>query len=79
MDVGDYARCPVGEARITLAYNIHNVKHIIHTVAPLLDNDGKSRPAVLKRCYFSCLELASLNSLKSVAFCSLGTGFYGYP
>ena len=73
------ARCPVGEARITKAYAIKNARHIIHSVAPLLDKDGNPRPLILEQCYTSCLNLASQYNLKSIAFCSLATGFYGYP
>jgi len=76
---GEQARCPVGEARSTPAFNLPHAKYIIHTVAPLLDDDGKPREELLQRCYSECLEAASESGCESIAFCALGTGFYGFP
>ena len=77
--VGERARCPVGEARVTPAFNLPHAKHIIHTVAPLLDENGHPRAERLQSCYIECLKAAAAAECASVAFCALGTGYYGFP
>ena len=34
---------------------------------------------LLKSCYLSCLELAEKNGCKSIAFCCISTGVFGFP
>lgn len=34
---------------------------------------------LLKSCYLSCLKLAEKNSVKSIAFCCISTGVFGFP
>lgn len=70
---------PVGQAKITDAYNLPS-RYVIHTVGPqvsgrLTDNDRKE----LASSYQSCLELAYEKGLKSIAFCSISTGVFGFP
>ena len=77
--VGDFCRCPVGQVRVTKAYNIAEAEWIFHTVAPLLDRDGQPQPKLLQQCYRGCLEATKERNVESIAFCSLGTGFYGFP
>jgi O-acetyl-ADP-ribose deacetylase (regulator of RNase III) len=79
LEVGERVRCPVGEARVTAAHQLKNTQWVIHTVAPLLDAAGKPQPELLRACYVSALEAAAQRGCVSVAFCALGTGFYGYP
>ena len=77
---GEMARCPVGEAISTPGFELPHAKYVIHTVAPLLHDDGQPRSALLEKCYLNCLRVASeLDGCTSVAFCALGTGFYGFP
>jgi O-acetyl-ADP-ribose deacetylase (regulator of RNase III) len=71
-------RCDVGEAVLTRGHSLP-ARHVIHTVAPLLDEFGREQPALLQRCYESCLRYVDGSRIRSIAFCSLGTGFYGYP
>jgi len=82
--VGELCRCPVGEAVITSSHEIAmrsklHAKYIIHTVAPLLDEAGEPREAMLRTCYRNCILLAEERGINSLGFCSLGTGFYGFP
>ncbi len=35
--------------------------------------------ALLRSCYLSCLELASVYGLESVAFCCISTGVFCFP
>lgn len=44
--------------------------------------NGKVSPMkqdLLAKCYKSCLELADKNNIRSIAFCSISTGVFGYP
>lgn len=71
---------PTGEARITKAYNLP-CKHVIHTVGPIVQ-DGRPTPEQreqLADCYRNCLGLAEANGCRSIAFCCISTGVFGYP
>ncbi|KAG0021318.1 O-acetyl-ADP-ribose deacetylase macrod1 [Podila clonocystis] len=57
---------------MTGGYNLP-AKHVIHTVGP---QDGHA--GTLKRCYLRTLEIVKENKLKSVAFCCISTGIYGF-
>ena len=70
---------PTGQAKITPAFNLP-CKYVIHTVGPIVggrltNNDCE----LLKSCYLSCLNLAEENSCKSIAFCCISTGVFGFP
>ncbi len=72
--------CPQGEARITNAHNMPS-KYVIHTVGPVWTQS--KFPAVheggLMQCYKSCLTMAELQGLKSIAFPCISTGAYCFP
>ncbi len=69
--------CNTGEAKITKGYNL-KAGHVIHTVGPVYS--GKAEDSgLLSQCYFNSLQLASQNSLKSIAFPAISCGVYGYP
>ncbi len=70
-------RCPVGEVRITPVFGISCANKIIHTVGPR--EDDKDREKLLEDVYRSCLSLAVISKLESVAFPAISTGIYGYP
>ncbi|KAF9139756.1 O-acetyl-ADP-ribose deacetylase macrod1 [Linnemannia schmuckeri] len=59
------------EFNVALMSNL--VLGIIHTVGPIGEIPGR-----LKSCYNSVLEIVKDESLKSVAFCCISTGIYGY-
>jgi O-acetyl-ADP-ribose deacetylase (regulator of RNase III) len=70
---------PMGVAKITSAYNLP-CKYILHTVGPVIhhcvshvDRD------LLASCYYSCLERAHQNAVKSIAFCCISTGEFRFP
>ena len=70
---------PTGTAKITPAYNLPSA-HVIHTVGPI----ANGHPADLHReqlaaCYTSCLRLAAASGLRSIAFCCISTGVFGFP
>ncbi|KAH7032413.1 hypothetical protein BKA57DRAFT_521974 [Linnemannia elongata] len=64
--------CPTGEAKSTKAYKLPS-KRVIHTVGPIGEIPGR-----LRSCYNSVLEIVKDEKLKSVAFCCISTGIYGY-
>ena len=70
---------PTGAAKITGAYNLPS-KHVVHTVGPI----ANGHPTDLHReqlasCYRHCLDLAAENGLRSIAFCCISTGVFGFP
>ena len=65
--------CDTGDAKITKGYNLP-ARHIIHTVGPVGE-----QPAALSSCYRRALELLLENGLRSICFCCISTGIYGYP
>lgn len=68
-----------GKAKITKAYNLPS-RYIFHTVGPIVFNaPTKQNEVDLYNCYQSCLKLADYYQLKSIVFCSISTGLYGYP
>ena len=66
-----------GQALITGAKQLENVKYVIHTPAPHGDYDY--REVLLENCYYNSLSVADENGVDSVAFPSLGTGIYNFP
>jgi O-acetyl-ADP-ribose deacetylase len=70
--------CETGEAKITGGHRL-KARHIIHTVAPFYRDGQSGEPQLLKSCYIQIFELAHENGLKSIAFPSVGTGFFKYP
>lgn len=70
---------PNGKVKMTNGYNLPS-KFIFHTVGPIVDGKiTKQNKLDLVSCYNSCLELADMNELENIVFCSISTGLYGYP
>lgn len=70
---------PTGAAKITPAYNLP-AKHVIHTVGPIAAGRPSARHRIqLASCYRSCLDLAARSGLRSIAFCCISTGVFGFP
>ncbi len=70
---------PAGQAKITKAYNLPS-RYVLHTVGPIVR--GKltdEHCSLLRSSYQSCFELAAEHNLKSVAFCCISTGVFGFP
>lgn len=70
--------CETGQSKITDAYNLP-AKKVIHTVGPVWNGGKCGERILLESCYNTCLDLAAQNGLKSIAFCCISTGIYGYP
>lgn len=72
--------CRVGQCKVTAAYNLP-CKYIIHTVGPncrVADQNARRRE-LLSDCYRNCMNVVKDRGLKSIAFCCISTGVYGYP
>ena len=70
---------PTGQAKIPPAYNLP-CQYVIHTVGPIVGGRlTKDDCELLKSCYLSCLNEAVKNNLKSIAFCCISTGVFGFP
>ncbi|KAI6648823.1 O-acetyl-ADP-ribose deacetylase MACROD2 [Oopsacas minuta] len=65
--------CDTGKAKISGGHRLP-AKYIIHTVGPI----GERRME-LESCYKECLHLVKVHNIKSIAFCCVSTGIYGYP
>ncbi|KEG14803.1 Appr-1-p processing domain-containing protein [Trypanosoma grayi] len=65
--------CATGQCRLTKGYQLP-ARYVLHTVGPVGE-----KPAELRSCYRSILSLAHRNGLRSVGFCCVSTGVYGYP
>lgn len=67
-----------GQAKITSAYNLP-CDYVLHTVGPIVQGKlTKKHYELLESCYLSCLELAVQNQIKSIAFCCISTGVFGF-
>ncbi|KQN99888.1 protein-ADP-ribose hydrolase [Paenibacillus sp. Leaf72] len=71
-----------GGAKITKGYNLP-ARFVLHTVGPIVTKGTElieQQKADLAACYRACLELASeIEDIKTVAFCSISTGVFGFP
>lgn len=70
---------PTGQAKATGAWNLPS-GHVIHTVGPI----ANGHPTDLHReqlasSYRSCLDAAAGLGLRTVAFCCISTGVFGFP
>lgn len=71
---------PTGSARITSGFNLP-ARYVLHTVGPIVAGKEAKRQQVaeLSASYTSCLNLAHSSGLKSLAFCCISTGVFGFP
>ena len=65
--------CNTGECKSTGGYELP-ANYVIHTVGPD-DKDSLK----LQKCYENCLQVVLDKDLKSLAFCCISTGVYGFP
>jgi len=70
--------CRPGEAKITRGYRLP-ARHVIHTVGPIWRGGKRGEPETLANCYWSSLQIAVENGIKTIAFPAISCGAYGYP
>lgn len=70
--------CKTGQAVITTAGELP-ARFVIHTVGPLWKGGNKNEDIDLTDCYKSSMQLAIDNNCKTIAFCNISTGIYGFP
>ena len=74
---------PNGLCKVTTAFSLP-CRYVLHTVGPQLSR-GQRLPTLEQQrelgcCYRSCLDAADqLSDVKSIAFCCISTGVFGYP
>ncbi|MGT2716055.1 protein-ADP-ribose hydrolase [Streptococcus respiraculi] len=74
-------REPVGQVKVTSAYALP-AKLIFHTVGPRIKEGVAPSPireGLLRQCYLSCLNQARKEKIRTIAFCAISTGEFGYP
>ena len=70
--------CETGQSKITKGYNLP-AKYVIHTVGSVWSGGNKQERELLKSCYYTALELARENNIKTIAFPSISCGVYRFP
>ena len=67
---------------VTNGYQLH-AAHVLHVTGPTIVPKGRQPSEAerkkLSQCYSGCLEAAASAQLRSVAFCCVSTGLFGYP
>lgn len=73
---------PTGSAKITRGYHLPS-RFVLHTVGPIIPSGSvvtMEQRDLLASCYTSCLTVAAeVKTVRSVAFCGISTGVFGYP
>lgn len=71
---------PSGHCKVTKGYNLP-ASYIFHTVGPICYNNNPTMANILTltSCYKECLKMADSMHLKTLVFCSISTGVYGFP
>ena len=68
-----------GQAKITKGYNLP-CKYVIHTVGPIIHKQITNKEIEeLENCYYSSLELARKNKIRTIAFPCISTGVFNFP
>jgi O-acetyl-ADP-ribose deacetylase (regulator of RNase III) len=72
------APCPVGEVRITPAFNL-NCRFVIHAVGPRWWDGTRGEVDLQKRMYESVARIAENHGMKEVAVPAIGIGIHRFP
>ncbi|MDO5674210.1 MAG: protein-ADP-ribose hydrolase [bacterium] len=70
---------PVGQAKVTEGYNLP-ARYVIHTVGPQVEGRPTAgQEQELASCYRACLDAAAAQGMRTLAFCCISTGVFGFP
>ena len=71
---------PAGRAKLTPAFNLPS-RYVLHTVGTICYGGVVTPNNIreLEGCYRACMALADRHRLRSVAFCCISTGVFGFP
>lgn len=70
--------CEVGEVVVTPGFELSQ-PWVIHTPGPIWRGGNASENELLANCYRNSMLKAMEIGAKSIAFCSISTGVYGFP
>jgi O-acetyl-ADP-ribose deacetylase (regulator of RNase III) len=70
--------CLTGDAKATPGFRLP-AKWIFHAVGPVWHGGIHGEDDLLASCYRSCLELARLHHIRTIAFPAISTGVYRFP
>jgi len=70
--------CNTGDAKMTPGFKLQ-AKYVIHTVGPVWNGGKNHEKELLASCYRQSLQIASGNSIRTIAFPNISTGVYGFP
>jgi len=70
--------CETGEVIVTPGFDTQ-FEYIFHTPGPQWKGGNWDENELLTNCYWNCMNEANLRKLRSIGFCSISTGIYGYP
>lgn len=73
------SKIKTSDAIITRGYNLP-AKYVLHTVGPVYNKKIHDKSCLeLSSCYSNCLGIADKYGFKSIVFCCISTGLYGFP
>lgn len=67
-----------GDVELSPGFGL-KAKYILNAVGPVWEGGGRDEAALLEKCYLGCMDKAADAGCRSVAFCCISTGIYGYP
>ncbi|HEV3486480.1 MAG TPA: O-acetyl-ADP-ribose deacetylase [Vicinamibacterales bacterium] len=70
--------CETGSAKITKGYRLP-AKYVIHACGPVWRGGEMDEDVLLASCYWTALELAQQQGVRSIAFPAISCGAYGFP
>ena len=75
-------RCYPGQCKVTetAGTKLTNCRYVFHTVGPNVKKelDMNYNATILTSCYENCLQNVLNYNIRSIAFCCISTGIYGY-
>lgn len=70
--------CQTGEVIVTSGFDLPQ-KWVIHTPGPIWRGGAEGEAELLARCYRNSMLKGQELGAKSIGFCSISTGVYGFP